>query len=608
MKPIQISVNHRLFAALGLGAVLVLLLLTVSQVGAQPPVPHDIVFLIDNSQSVRTGEGTPDGQPTDPALVRLRLTRFVITVLGLDPASANQHVGVISFADHTETLMPMTPVQDWSRADFAEIRAVRQGGTDFALALDAASEMLASDCSPDVRRCGIIMVTDGIFEKYKARRDQQATEDALQSLRSRGVSVHLLTFGAGDQKWQEFLTDDLISTYQPSVTSAPPDQVYGTVLRNLGAEALLAGLTPVEVVGEEIVALTVHTFRTWTRYQILPDSPLIVTFLHAGQVVTPVVVGTEYTLFQPQAGEWNVRLQGDGLAYYQQTGEGVADLSLYLRAPEGVSTLGEDVTVRAGLTADGAPVTDLTSFTITAAINDAAGIIGPLNLELDKTIGLFATTAPADRFKSGVYTVTLAAQSSVPGLGVQPVTEQFEIVALPTLAMTITPTGPIRPGQSVHVIVTVGNWRPGYVPRLRFYGPAAVSIDTPTWSTQGTGVFTGTITTTSGITSSFAIVAQLVGGAGTPAGELFDAIETTPQLVEFTTMSPVVMTAPYSMWLTIPLCALLAIGAYAWWRFYGTSRQRKRRIKQLRDEVEVLVRIVGEVPEESGAIVESWNA
>ena len=98
-----------------------------------------------------------------------------------------------------------------------------------------------------------------------------------------------------------------------------------------------------------------------------------------------------------------------------------------------------------------------------------------------------------------------------------------------------------------------------------------------------------------------------MGGAGTPAGELFDAIETTPQLVEFTTMSPVVMTAQYSMWLTIPLCALLTIGAFAWWRFYGTSRQRKRRIKQLRDEVETLARIVGEVPEESGAIIESWN-
>jgi hypothetical protein len=608
MKSKRISASHHLPTTVGLAA-LVLVLLLIPQVRAQSSAPHDIVFLIDNSRSVYTGEGTPDGQPTDPAQVRLRLPYFVINSLSLAPTSADRRVGVVSFAGSTETLMPLTPVLDWSKADLAEIRmVVQEGGTNFARALDAASEMLAADCSPGMRRCDVVVVTDGIFEKSIARRDQQAVEGALRDLRARGVSVHLLTFNVGDPKWQEFLSDDLISTYQPSVASAAPDQVYGAVLRGLGDEALLASLTPVEVVGEEIVPLTIPDFYTWIRYQILPDSPLTVTFLYAGQTVPPVVAGAEYTLFQPQAGEWRVRLQGTGLAYYRQTGVGVADLSSYLHAPEGALPLGEDVTVQAGITAGGAPVTNLTPFEVTATISGATGDIGPLRLEPDETIGLFAITVPSDGFESGVYTVTLAAQSSAPNLEVRSATGRFEMVALPTLALTVSPTGALRPGQPAHVTVTVGNWRPGYTPRLRLYGPGGGSAVTPTWSAQGTGVFTGVITPPFGAGSSFAVAAQLVGGAGVPTGELFDSIQTAPQLVEYA--PPVVTEAQYLTWALILLCAVLVIGVYVGWRFYSVNkhRQRARRIKRLRDEVEALARVVNEIPEETGPIVESWHA
>jgi hypothetical protein len=565
-----------------------------------------MVFLIDNSQSVRTGEGAPDGQPTDPAQIRLRLTHFMINILGIAPTGANQRVGVISFADSTQTLMPLTPVLDWSKADFAEIRAVRQtGGTDFARSLDAVSDMLPADCSPGVRRCDVLMITDGIFEKYTARRDQRAVQDALQNLRSRGISVHMLTFGAQDLMWQEFLTNDLVSTYQPSLTSTSPNQVYDTVLRNLGFETLLTGLMPVEVVGEEIVPLTIHDFHTWTRYRILSDAPLTVTFSYADQVVTPVVAGTEYTLFEPQAGEWRVRLQGNGLAYYRQTGAGVADLSLYLRALEGALPLGEDVTVYAGLTAGGTPVTNLAPFEATATINGPTNTNDPL--ELDRTADLFAATVPADWFESGAYTVTVAAQSSVPDLVVQPVTGQFEVIALPTLAMTVTPTGTIRSGQSVQVIVTVENWRPEYVPRLQIYGSAA-GLVTSTWSTQGAGTFTSTITTPPGVGSSFAVAVQLIGSGGTDKGELFDIIQTPPQLVEYA-VPPIVTTTQYPTWLLIPLGAVFVIGAYAWWRFNSANKHRRReqRIKRLRDDVEALARVVGDMSEESGPIIESWN-
>ena len=606
----SIEIHRRFLAAAGLGLVLTLLLCADFRVAAQSPVPHDVVFLIDNSQSVSTGEGSPDNRPTDPAQTRLRLAHFVINVLRTSPPGVNRRVGVIGFAGSAGTLMPLTPVLDWSKADFAEIRAARQaGGTDFARALDAASDMLAADCSPDVRRCDVVMITDGVFERYTARRDQRATQNVLQNLRSRGISVHVLTFEAGDPQWQEFLADDLISTCQPDVTSIPPDQVYDAVLHDLGLGTLLAGLTPVEVAGEEIVTLTIHEFRTWTRYQILPDSPLTVTFFYQDQVVTPVVVGTEYTLFQPQAGEWDVRLEGNGLAYYQQTGEGVADLALRLRTPQGVLPLGEDVTVRAELLAGGRPVSDLALFTVAATISDAMGSVAAQTLKPDETIDLFAATVPADRFENGAYTVTLAVQSSVPGLRGRPATGQFEMVALPTLTMVVTPTETVRPGQSVHVIVTVENWRPEYVPRLQIYGPDAIRVATPTWGSQRMGVFTSTITTPFGGESSFAVAAQLVGDSQTTVGELFDTIQTAPQLVEYTPAAPEVTPIQRQVWLLIPLCVMLAIGTYAWGRFHNASkhRQRARRIKRLRAEVEALARMVGEIPEDDGTIVESWH-
>ncbi len=603
-----LKIPRHFLTAAGFGLVLALYLFATFPVEAQPPLPHDMVFLIDNSQSVSTGEGTLDKRPTDPAQIRLRLTRFMINALSIDPAGANQRVGAISFADSTETLMPLTPVRDWSKADFAEIRAVGQtGGTDFTHALNTASDTLAADCSPDVRRCDIIMITDGIFEKYNIQRNQQTVQDTLQNLQSRGISVHLLTFSVGDQKWQEFLTNDLISTYQFGVTSTPPNQVYGTVLRDLGLETLLSGLTPVEVTGEETIFLSIHEFHTWTRYQILPDSPMTVTFSHAGQVIPPIVAGTEYTLFQPQAGEWHVQLEGNGLAYYRQTDAGVADLLLHLHTTENILPLGEDVTIRAGISAGGIPVINPTPFTVTATISDSTGTLIGLNLELDEMGDLFATTVPSDWFHNGTYTVTLTAQSHVPGLQVQPATGQFEIVALPTLIMVVTPTQTTRPGQPVHVIVTVGNWRPEYVPRLQIYGPEAIRIITPTWSTQGTGVFSSTITVPLGVGSSFAVAAQLLGQAETSVGTLFDTIQTTPQLVEYATATP---PSPYPTWLLIPLCVGLGIGVYACWRFYSANkyRRRDRRIKRLRNEVEALARVVGEPPEEASTIVESWNA
>jgi len=433
MRLVQTSKVCRLAAAIGLGlALVVLLLLKVSQAGAQPPVPHDVVFLIDNSWSVTD---------SDRQDVRLSLTHFLVNVLGLDLARSNWRVGVIGFGDSQKELMPLWPVQDWSKADFAEIhKEVDQGyGTNYKSALDYARRVLLApgDCSTGIRRCDVVMVTDGSFKNTGAPSENKAvsdTERALRDLQEYRVSVHVLTFEALDQeRWQGFLATSLVSTYQPNITLAPRAQVYGAALRALGAEALLADLAPVEVAGEYAVTITVLPFRTWTRYQILPDSPMTVTFLHAGQAMEPVVTGREYTFFQPPAGEWLIRLQGNGLAYYRQVGEGVADLALYLRMPEGTLALGDDVPVQAGIVACGAPVTDTQYFTVTATITGPGPAISPLVLARNLSTGLFTATVPSARFTTGTYTITLAAESILldihvrTGAGVL-----FELVASPS--------------------------------------------------------------------------------------------------------------------------------------------------------------------------------
>jgi hypothetical protein len=335
-----------------------------------------------------------------------------------------------------------------------------------------------------------------------------------------------------------------------------------------------------------------------------------VTFLYADQAVEPVVAGTDHTLFQPQAGEWHLRFEGNGLAYYRQADENMADVSLYVDAPENTSLLGEEVAIRAGLTANGTPVTDLTPFAVTATIHNALDTLDPLELALDCTSGLFAATAPADRFTNGTYTVTLTAQSSIPNLSVQPAAGHFEMVALPTLVMTTTPVGPIRPGQSVHVIVTVENWRPGYIPRLQLYGPDTLHVITPTWTVQETGVFASTVTTPPDVRSSFAIAAQLVQETATQTDETFGTIQTTPQIVEYAAPSLTATIVRALIWLLGLLCVALAVAGFVWWHSANKhKRQRRRRIKRLRNEVEALGRIVGEIPEDQpSTIVESWRA
>jgi len=463
MRLVQTSKVYRLTASIGLGlALAVLLLLNVSRAGAQPPAPRNVVFLIDNSPSVSIGDTNgdrrPDTAPTDEQDIRLRLVRFVVRVLSLDPSN-NQCVGAISFVRSTQELMPLAPVRDWSKADFAEIREVDHPSdtqTDFAAALGAAANMLSApdhpECLTASRPGDIVVVTDGLFSY---RRDRQTVRNVLQNL-PREMEVYVLTFGALDQQtWQGFLTDSLISTYRPNVNLTSPDQVYGTVLRDLGAEMLLADLIPVEVDGEGTIPLTVLPFRTWTRYQILPDSPMTVTFLQAGQVVTPVVAGNEYVLFQPQVGKWTVRLQGSGLVYFRQAGEGVANIALYLRAPEDVLALGKDVAVRAGLTAGGAPVTDMTHFVVTATVNGAEEATGPLRLKPDEAAGLFTTTVPSDWFKSGMYTITLTAESDIPGIEVRPAVHQFQVVAPSKPMVTTTPPGMTQTGSTIRVKASI---------------------------------------------------------------------------------------------------------------------------------------------------------
>lgn len=333
------------------------------------------------------------------------------------------------------------------------------------------------------------------------------------------------------------------------------DEVYRSVLSDLGAAALLVGMQVLDVAGQETVPLEVLPYRHWVRYQVFPDGPMAVTFLRDGQPIAPLVAGPEYTLFLPQEGEWELRLEGDGMVYYRLSDEEVAEVRLHLEKPEGVLEAGQPLPISARLALGaGESLTALERFTATAIITGPERVIGPLTLQPDPAAGRFIGTVAGNQLEAtGRYTVSVRAESAVRGVEIAPLERAFRLALPPTLALTIAPPGALEPGQTVYITVTVGNHAPGYTPRLELYGPGAAGWQPPALVEQGDGLFTAEIAGDGKRTAPFAIAAYLDAGR-TPEGLEFGERWTEPAPVYFTHPG-----SPRIKWWsvnTMPLCVL----------------------------------------------------
>ena len=430
-----------------------------AQVQAAPvsPTGQDVVFLLDNSPSTITGVGSPDGNPTDPQEVRLRLTRFSVGALGLLTTTTQQRVGAISFARSTEVLVPLTPVEDWAKADQARIQALDMGtGTDFAVALEAAGKMLAESSCGVETACDVIFISDGIFNNLA--QGSQNTERILQALRDRNIRVHLLVFTEPDAQshavWQDLLGRGLLARYETQITprfQQSPQDVYALLFDILGAADLFDDFSSLVAPAE--ITREVPPYRRWVRWQIVTDQPLVPVFTVNGEPVQPLQSASDYFFWAgPMDGIWAIRFEADAVVYYREMD---AALPLFIRLkplPDSIVS-GEELFVQAELiTPEGVPVARTEDFSMTAALDGPEGVSAlPLTPVGTQFRGVLTTTAGV----GGVYTVTLSADTAPHlGIAVLPVTHTLEVhEAIPKITpiLSVTPLDGLRPGDTITI-------------------------------------------------------------------------------------------------------------------------------------------------------------
>lgn len=483
---------------------------------AQGLSSRDVVFLIDNSPSVRAG-GEAGDKPSDPENLRIRLARFAVAASGQITQAAEQRVGAVSFGRTADILVPLTPVQDWSKADFARVNSVDAGpDTDFTAALNVAKGMIlptdASACNPTERSCEVVIISDG--ELYGSIEKQlPSLTEALQALKMRGVRVTLLTFAEADAAsrsvWQGYLADGLLAQHEMDITqrfSQSPQEVYGLLFDLLGVRSLLSDFESVIVPG--VITREQLPYRRWVRWEIITDSPIEPVFTLNSQAATPVRVGIDYFFWEPPAGVWRVDLKGEGLAYFRQSEE-VAPIVLNIwRLPELVS-LGKEITIAANLTVGaGAAITQTDLFTVTALVRGPK-TIGPF--PLSRSGALFATTLSSVDMAIGTYTVEISAVADERVRAtVSPITVSFNIVLAPVLGAPQVPVTRVSElGQLVPVTVTVTNCPTAdCVPKLLVYtaGLTKTVLLTPT----GGGMFAALLP----LQETAALVSHLDAGLG----------------------------------------------------------------------------------------------
>ena len=460
------------------------------QAQRMPPVDQDVVFLLDNSPSTISGVGAPDGNPTDPQDVRLRLTRFAVGALSLFTSTTQQRVGALSFARDVELLVPLTPVEDWARADQASITALDMGsGTDFAAALGAAEEMFEGSACTEASMCDVVLISDGVFDN--PARDQQTVEAALKALRARGIRVHLLAFAEPDAQshaiWGAFLDEGLLTQYETQITARfgkMPQEVYAVLFDILNAADLFDDFS--SVAAPEVITREVAPFRRWVKWQIVADAPDVnPVFSVDGQVMEASVrVGSEYWFWIPKSGTWTVEFTGSGMVYYRYF-EMVEPVLLNVRDfPDRVDS-GQDISVVASLTAGGKSVLETGLFSITLLVDGVQSATYPLS----QVGSRFSTELSAEMLSPGTYTATFQTDVA-PQLGmmVDVVTETFYVnwSSLPTLDLSVPSAESISPGQPFTVSVMTKHCSQGCVPYLWMVTPQftrSISL-TPTSTTD----------------------------------------------------------------------------------------------------------------------------
>lgn len=585
-RPLVVSVGLTWVAAL----------LIVLPLMAQGAPTQDVVFLIDNSPSARTGEGAPDGLPTDPEGIRLRLPRFTVGALGLVTRTQNQRVGVVSFARKNNILVPLTPVQDWSKADFGHVVSENLGvGTDFAAALNVAWQMLSEDgnCAEASRQCDVIIFSDGVFDNPAA--DLRAVSNTLHSLEKQGVKVTLLTFidtyatksySDSKQIWTNLKSIGLLEQYELNITprfKEKPAEVYGLLFDVLQASELFHDFQyatfPTAITQE------VPLFQRWVRWDIVADVPVEPVFRLGNQGLQPIRAGNTYLFADPPSGEWQIEFKGPaiGLVYFQQSSE-AAPIKLNIRNLPETVTVGQDVPVVVNLTVGaGQSIMQTDLFTVTMEVTGPTSYAMLMNRES----GQFVSYIPANSLMAGAYQVAVSAEftDAATSNQIQSAQTNLRIVSSPVVKIERFPAL-VSPGGSVEVTVTIQNCLDSCVPGFITIAPSDTRQISLTQVAPQRFVTSLTLTETTTFVSwvstanPSSLVTQVENSVITPIGPIDNHSEEWLWLV----------------WVLTAIAALALLVLYVFlivWRTAGSEEIRSKLPKTLKPVYAFITRLSG---------------
>jgi hypothetical protein len=444
-----------LLCAVGISGLLLFVVWNGLSAYAQGVTQRRTVFLLDNSPSVRTGEGAVDGKPSDPEDLRLRLARFAVQALRTMTTTQKQHVGVVSFGEITNTLVPLLPASTWSNVELAQVTEQTEvgSGSNFSKALAEAQAMLTADgdntCSSTDQQCDIILISDGTLQPG---RDTQPLTEILESLRSLNINIHVLTFqnpGAeSDKIWQTFEETHLIQTYQIDIIEEyerSPKQVYKETFEILGIASLFERFDI--FVTPHVITYPIHTFPTWVNWQIIADVAAWPDFSLDGKDRAPNVSGSDYLFWRlPLRGIWQIKIDEPGVIFVRPRYE-VMPVTLQLQPrPEALTTEQELSTTVKLVAGHSLVVEDIDAFRLVANLEGPLTATIPMSPTQDAGFLL-----QRDALVPGSYILTVKAIQSPKGLVVNSITRTFQVNKPDAISrslpdFTITPSGPLSSG------------------------------------------------------------------------------------------------------------------------------------------------------------------
>lgn len=480
-------------------------LMVVAQGGGEYVATHQILLLIDNSGSVLDGTGAAADEPTDPDNKRLRFAVFLSQYIRT--FSGTTEVGVISFAGNATTVVPLTPVADWTLADLHAIETfsqTHQSKTDFKTALAAAhNQFLETGACNNQSQCSIVLFTDGIV--YQT--DEKVVNAEIQSIHADNIQILPVILSANINEpglsmedkteitdklqetignWRETITGTPIIT---DVNSANLPRLYHKILSPLGLNGPLDALKSMTTDKDKTVKipLPVTPYQQLQHIRLFGDRPITTT---QWNVPPNLSSGIDNYWFNFSGDILTATVNAPPLTTIFYSVDNSQD-KIYLNAQINPNRqiVGEPISLIAWLVGGSTIITDSHKFSVTAWADNAN------HYELEpQTDGYFETTIATTDWITGSHLITLMSVSRTePDFNITPLTKTLYIDVAPKLkdidAKFLPSTSITAP---VLITVTVENALPATIPRLRVILPRIEAI--PLNTTWIAGVFTGSVT------------------------------------------------------------------------------------------------------------------